>query len=151
MLTGVNLSPTFAFVGKYAVKEKYRGKGIGQAMWQKMMQHIGDQRNISLFAAEEMFPIYRDKLGFCLVPEKHILFFDGIPKCDELVSKVDNISVLKVNEDNIEQVISYDQQVCDGMNRRVFLTESMKIKEYFFLVAQEGGEVKGYCLAVTSN
>src|SRR5581483_4914499 len=46
---------------------------------------------------------------------------------------------------------SYDQQVCDGMNRRIFLTESMKIKEYFFLMAQEDGEVKGYCLAVTSN
>lgn len=58
MLAGVNHSPSFAFIGQYAVKEEHRGKGIGQTMWQKMMQNVGNKKNIALFAAPKMFPNY---------------------------------------------------------------------------------------------
>jgi len=152
MINGVNHSSSYAFVGQYAVKKEHRGKGVGHAMWEKMIEHVGHERNISLSAAEAMFPIYRDKLGFKFVSEKRALRFEGKPKWDQLVKKVENITVLKVNEYNIQQIIEYDKEVCDGLDRRVFLTESMKIPEYMFLCALDGsGHVRGYCLAVTSN
>jgi ribosomal protein S18 acetylase RimI-like enzyme len=68
--TGVNLTPNFAFIGQYAVRPQYQGLGIGSALWKKVMEHIGTERNISLFAVEEMFETYQKKGGFVIVPQK---------------------------------------------------------------------------------
>src|SRR5882757_5513559 len=105
MLLCVNHTPTFACVGYYAVKEKYRGQGIGQAMWAKMVQHVNmSERNVALNAGLEMFPIYKDKLGF-----SHVSY--SISRCagildftnPNLIKSIDGIKTVIVNETNIDQ------------------------------------------------
>ena len=100
MLTGVNHTPTFAYVSSYAVKEKYRGQGIGQAMWAKMVQHVKmSERNVALAADLEMLPIYKDKLGFSHVSHS-ISKYDGIHDLTNpnLIKSIDSIRIVRVDE-----------------------------------------------------
>jgi hypothetical protein len=152
MLAGINFSPSLAFIGDYAVNENSRGLGVGHAMWKRMLEHVGSERNLVLFSAEEMFPIYRDLLGFKCVSDKRVLRYEGIPVCDQLARTLDDTTLKVVNSENIQQVIDYDQGILDGVRREIFLTESAKVKEDVLLAAFDGeNRVKGYCLANVSN
>lgn len=43
MCGGVFVHPSIAFIGLYAVRPEYHGKGIGIKIWKKVMEHIGGQ------------------------------------------------------------------------------------------------------------
>ena len=156
MLLGVNHTPTFAFVGDYAVKEEYRGQGIGQAMWAKMVQHVRmSERNVALHATLKMFPIYKDKLGFSHISHS-ISRYTGIPDLTNpnLIKSIDGIRIVQVNETNIDQVRDYDMKVCHGLRHVNFLRECMKIPPsdgLFMCALDEDDQVKGYCLLMLSN
>lgn len=102
---------------------------------------------------QKCFQTIRDKCGFDLVPDKRIVRYEGVPSWDKLVKSVNDVTVIRANEGNIEKVIAYDKKVCDGMDRRILLIESIKYRDdYLLLLSLDGkGDVKGYCLAVTSN
>ncbi|GIY76144.1 n-acetyltransferase domain-containing protein [Caerostris darwini] len=68
-------TPNFAFVGIYAVLEKYRGYGIGKKVWDACMEHVGS-RNAALNAVPDKLILIPDKL--ILYPHKLILYPDKL-------------------------------------------------------------------------
>lgn len=149
---GVNNNSN-AHIGQFAVKPQYHGLGIGSALWKKVMQHIGTERNISLYATESMFPIYRDKYGFGVIPEKRIHLYEGKVNCDHLVKHMDDISVININEYNIKSVVEYDKAVCQGLDRSTFIEEYSKCPQTIALTAihKKSNQVMGYCIITTTN
>ena len=125
---------------------EYQGKGIGTALWEAMMKHIGTERNISLFSGPEMLSKYRDRKNFVVIPEKRALTFIGKFYSNQLIQGIDGISVLPISEDNIEKVIQYDREVC-GVDRSPFIRELSKVNEYVNRVAlNEKDQVVGFCV-----
>ena len=104
-----------AFIGQYAVLPEYQGKGIGSALWKAMMTHIGTERNVSLYAAKEMIPKYRDRSNFIVIPKKCGLWFSGKFNSNQLIEAIDGISVLPISEDNIEKVVQYQGSARGGI------------------------------------
>ncbi|CAG2170740.1 unnamed protein product, partial [Oppiella nova] len=160
--SGVNLSPDLSFVGQYAVRHEYQGLGIGKALFDTVSEHMGD-RNASLFAAnQKMFETYRDKNGYKAIPQKRILHMKGrfSPKglIDRpfspkgLIDSIDGISLVAINEDNIEDVIQYDREVCDGVDRSAMLSATYKTGDNINLVAiNDRNQVLGYCFVMEAS
>ncbi|CAG2112381.1 unnamed protein product, partial [Medioppia subpectinata] len=151
--SGVNIGPDLSFVGQYAVRAEYQGLGIGKALWVKAMKNMGD-RNASLFAATvKIFTIYRDVHHFSAVPKKRIIHMKGefAPNID-ITDRIDGISLMAINEDNIRDVIEYDKQVCDGLDRSAMLSALYKSPENINLVAvNERNQVLGYCFVLDTS
>jgi len=152
-INGINLTSDFAFIGQYAVLPQYQGFGIGSALWKKVMQHIGTQRNISLYATKRMFQNYRDKYGFIIVPEKRIHLYTGKVNTDRLVKQIKGITLCRINPYNLQSVAEYDKQICDGLDRSVVIDEYSKSLETISLTAieNETNRVMGYCIVTATN
>ena len=146
--SGINLSPELAFIGLYAVRPELQGLGIGSQLWHKVMQHIGSERNVGLYALPLMADKYKNKYNFSMIPKKQIMKFEGKFKDNyDLIENIDGISLVSINEDNIQKVIQYDKEVCEQtMDRTVLLTQLYKTAETVNLLAiNESNEVMGYC------
>ena len=63
---GVNLSDELAFIFQFGVRPDYQGQGIGQLLWKSVLEHIGPERNVGVYAREEMVAKYQKK-GFPIV------------------------------------------------------------------------------------
>ncbi|CAG2112227.1 unnamed protein product, partial [Medioppia subpectinata] len=144
----------FAFIGGFCVRPEYRGHGIGKYLWNTGMAHMGD-RNIGLFAfSYKMFEVYRDHNNFTCVPDRHILHFRGpYDPNNDIIDKIDGISLVSINESNLRDVIEYDKDLC-GIDRSVYIEGISKSPESVNLVAiNEKNQVLGYCvvLALTTG
>ncbi|CAG2166080.1 unnamed protein product [Oppiella nova] len=142
----VNVSEDFAVIGGYCVKPEYQGHGIGNNIWNSGMAHMGD-RNIGLIAANmKMFEIYRDRHHFKCIREP-VLYMRGQLALDrDLIDHIKGVSLVAMNEDNVRDVIEYDQQVC-GLDRSVMIEGFYKTADNVSLVAiNDRNQVLGYCL-----
>jgi hypothetical protein len=117
------------------------------------MEHIGTERNISLFSADRMFETYRNKLGFVIVPEKRIHFYTGKVNCDNLIKQLEGVSLVLINEYNVIAVSEYDKQICDGLDRRQLIEEYYKTPETVCLAAvnEESHQIIGYSIITATN
>ncbi|CAG2107388.1 unnamed protein product [Medioppia subpectinata] len=110
MTSGINISPELAHVGQYGVKPEYQGLGIGSALWDEMMAHMGD-RNVSLYAA---------------TPK---IFAKGYVNTSNLVDSIDGMSLVPIDDNNIGDVIEYDKSVTNGVDRRLMFEALCKTRE----------------------
>jgi hypothetical protein len=153
ILSGINLTSNLSFIGQYAVRPQYQGLGIGSALWKRVMGNIGTERNISLFSDISMFDKYRVRSGFSVVPEKRIHFYVGKVNCDHLIKQLDGVSLVRINQYNINAVSQYDKQICDGLDRRQLIEEYCKTSETVCLAALniDNHQIIGYCIITATN
>ena len=145
--SGINLSPDLAFIGQFGVRPEYQRLGIGSELWRKAIEHIGSDRNIGLYARKSMVEKYRNKYNFTFIPGRTVCFFVGKVDFNQLIQAIDGISVIPISDHNIEKVIQYDKEVCDGLDRSASIQEMIKISEYVNAVAvNQLNEVLGYCV-----
>ncbi len=133
---------------QYAVRPKYQGLGIGSALWKKVMEHIGTERNISLFFPDKMLEICRNKLGFVTVPEKRFHVYNGKVNCDNLIKQLEGVELVLINEYNVIAVSEYDKQICYGLDRRQLIEECCKTPQTVCLAAvnEENQQIMGYSI-----
>jgi hypothetical protein len=117
------------------------------------MEHIGTERNISLFAADRMFQTYQNKLGFKVVPEKRIHLCGGKVNCDNLIKQLIGVSLVLINEYNLIAVSEYDKEICNGLDRRQLIEEYCKTPETVCLAAvnEENQQIVGYTIITATN
>ena len=135
------------------VRPKCQGLGIGSALWKKVMEHIGTERNISLFSSERMFETYRNKWGFVIIPEKRILYYTGKVNCDDLIKQLEGVSLVLINEYNVIAISEYDKQICNGLDRRQLIEEYCKTPQTVCLAAvnKESHQIIGYSIIAVTN
>ena len=114
MCAGVRIHPEIGFIGLYAVRPDLHGRGIGSAMWSKMMEHIGNS-NAGLYAVEEHLKMYRDNAGFKNFDDRKLIIFESGPNdrlnVDILVSSIRGIKCFSLDEKFFDAVIEYDHNV----------------------------------------
>lgn len=123
MCTGAFIHPNIAFIGMYAVRPELHGKGIGKAMWRRMMEHVSDS-NAGLYAVPEYLTMYRDQAGF-KSPDTRLLFIyesdeHSPPNVDLLVSSIRGIEVCSISEQHYQMVAHYDA-IVHGYSRLTLL------------------------------
>ncbi|CAG2100127.1 unnamed protein product [Medioppia subpectinata] len=146
--SGFNLSPELAYMCVYAVRPEYQGLGIGTALWDKAMKHMGD-RNASLFGNnQKVNDIYKNKHNFTFIPQRKLLRMRGKPVLNNLITSIDGIFVVDMNDKNIADVIEYDKQVCDGLNRSAQLRAlNGPFKSIGVVAFNDRKQVVGFCFA----
>ena len=100
---GIRLSPFHGNVGMFVVKEEYRGCGIGTAIWQRAIKHLGDRRNKGLSAVPKLFHIYVEKAQFNKVASWDVILFklDGKRLLANLASFLKSRATRKHDHDTI--------------------------------------------------
>ncbi|XP_054165635.1 uncharacterized protein LOC128963168 [Oppia nitens] len=150
--SGVKVSPNLAFIGGYSVIPEYQGHGIGSMIWEKVMDYLGDI-NITLCApTQEMGEKYAKKWGFEISKHKRMVNMMGkVVLNDNHIKSIDGITVCPITTDLLPGVIEYDKNICDGIDRRLFIDGVLKSVESWNLVAiNERREVCGYCIIYIS-
>jgi hypothetical protein len=112
------------------------------------MEHIGTERNISLYAGDRMLEFYRNKCGFVIVPEKRIHIYDGKVNFENLIKQLEGVSLVLINEYNVIAVSEYDKEICDGLDRRQLIEECCKTPQTVCLAAvnKENHQIMGYSI-----
>ena len=143
-ITGLNLSDDLGFIGQYAVRNAYQGLGIGSALWNKALRHIGSDRNVGLHSAPDMAQKYK-KSGFGTDSGIKMHLFKGRVDCCRMLEKVEGIAVIAINEENIGKVIQYDRQICKGIDRSALIEDQTIGPDIVAVVAlNERQEAVGY-------
>ncbi|XP_054165612.1 uncharacterized protein LOC128963149 [Oppia nitens] len=152
--SGIKVSPNLGFIGGYAVSPEYQGQGIGPVMWKKVMDYLGDI-NIALFPRDqEMGEKYGKKWNFQIAKHKRLVHMTGkvVLNDDICVKNIDGITVCPITTDLLSGVIDYDSDVCNGIDRRLFIEGVINFPETWNLVAiNERREVCGYCIIYSAN
>ena len=169
MCAGVFVDPNVAFIGLYAVKPRFQGRGIGISIWNKLMaDHIKD-KNVGLYAVPEHLTTYRDKAGFKVQDSIRMLVYecDNLTAsgkvdlsnfCDDLVKSLANVDLIiirpedSVNEELLIQLTNYDSSVT-FVNRSKLLKATLKEKDTISLIAFEKLtlNVNDRCNSLTTN
>lgn len=115
------------------------------------MEHIGKDKNVSLFAAEAMFEKYRDRSGFTIVPQKRLHYYYGTLNCDRLLKSVAGVTLTEISADTIDRVAHYDKLVT-GIDRKVVIESLAKTNGNVTAVAlNQSQQVLGYCVFCVAN
>ena len=111
------------------------------------MEHIGTERNISLYSMPYMVNKYKTKSNFLIVSEKELsLFYGRYEENKNFIDYIGEISLSPMNENNFEKVVKYDKDICDGLEREYMFRELIKSEGNVNLVAiNKMNEVVGYC------
>ncbi|CAG2103007.1 unnamed protein product [Medioppia subpectinata] len=142
----VNLSPELSFLMVYAVRQEYQELGIGSALWDRVIEHIGDRNVFLLSSSKKMQDLYKNKHNFRFVPQRRRLVMTGKPVVNNLITTIDGISVVDINDSNIADVIEYDKQVCDGLDRSAQLRAlNGQFKTASLVAINDNNQVLGYC------
>ena len=153
-VTGLNLSEDLAFIGDYVVRNEYQGQGIGRALWNNALRHIGSDRNLALHSATDMTLKYKNNSGFVVDSGIQIYLFEGKIDCSLMLGRVEGISVIPINEENIGKVIQYDRQVCGGIDRTILIEGQVTGPDIVAMVALHRQEVVGYgvvCVSIANK
>ncbi|GFW66656.1 acetyltransf_18 domain-containing protein [Trichonephila clavipes] len=138
--------PNLAFVGVYAVREKYRGCGIGKEVWDKCMKHV-DNMNVVINAVPDKVFLYRDKGGFpiletewtCVVneteePINHEALSNEVP---------DGVEIVPFQESHLPAMFEYDLALI-GYDRKLALELNCNEFDSKTFVAFKDGKCVGF-------
>ena len=153
MCAGVFVDPNVAFIGLYAVKPRFQGRGLGISIWNKLMtDHVKD-KNVGLYAVPEHLTTYRDKAAFKIEDSIRMLVYEsnnltGSGKvdlnsfCDGLGKSLANVDLIIIRpEDSVDEglltpLTNYDSSVT-YVNRSKLLKATLKEKDTISLIAFE--------------
>ena len=99
MCAAVFVHPTApaGFIGLYGVRPELHGRGIGQAMWRRVMEHVAG-RNAALYAVPQHLVMYRDRAGFRHPDDRLLLIYESSevlePRVDLLVDGIRGVEVV---------------------------------------------------------
>ncbi|GFY37713.1 acetyltransf_18 domain-containing protein [Trichonephila inaurata madagascariensis] len=138
--------PNLAFVGVYAVREKYRGCGIGKEVWDKCMKHV-ENMNVVINAVPDKVLLYRDKGGFpiletewaCVVneteePINHEALSNEVP---------DGVEIVPFQDSHLPAMFEYDLALI-GYDRKLALELNCKEFDSKTFVAFKDGKCVGF-------
>ncbi|XP_054154432.1 uncharacterized protein LOC128952974 [Oppia nitens] len=156
---GPMLRPDLAFIGLYAVDQRYSGRRIGQKLFHIVLSYIGNQQNVALFSVPDKLGLYRDRLGFRVVSDQTMVIYTGtvanVRQCSTDADSDDGIHVLtQLTDDLIDrQIVDYDRHI-HGLSRDRLLGLSLRESGCRRAVAVDNNnkQVMGYgCLRVHSS
>ncbi|GFU33810.1 n-acetyltransferase domain-containing protein [Nephila pilipes] len=138
--------PNFAFVGVYAVLEKYRGYGVGKKVWDACMKHIGTI-NVALNAVPGKLELYRDKGGFPIVESRWTCVVNETeePINHEALSNEvpDGIDIVPFQESHLLAIFEYDFALI-GYDRKLAVELNCKEFDSKTFVAIKGDNCVGF-------
>ncbi|CAG2177150.1 unnamed protein product, partial [Oppiella nova] len=151
-MCGVNITDDLAYIGSYCVRPEYQGRGIGKALWDKTIEHLGD-RNLGLVSSKQnTFEFYRDVRNFRYISDRRVIVMAGpLTPNPQLIDNIDGISLVTIDGHNVRDVIEYDKHV-SGLDRSLLIEFFYKIPESINLLAiDDHGHVVGYCFINEKN
>ncbi len=135
--------------------------GIGSSIWKEVIKHNGNQSNISLVSATDLVfkkycsmfcSIIVDELLLLLVLIRYSTEHNQI-KYELLVNRIRDVSVITLNETNLNSVSIYDTDIC-GFNRESMLKEAIKQTHTLIIAAIDKNNdqtIVGFCKLSLSN
>jgi len=134
-ISAVSYGGRFGFIGLYIVTPKYRGKGLGTALWQHAMRHLKNQ-NIGLDGVLQQQENYRES-GFKLA-YRNVRYqgtnFPRIAADDELMP-LDNV--------DFEQLTTYDSKFF-AVQRKQFLEGWVRMPDSHAVAMMRDRKLCGY-------
>ncbi|XP_064643062.1 holothin acyltransferase-like [Lineus longissimus] len=99
----INWSDDFAVGGLSIVNKQYRGRGIGHALWEERLKHVGD-RNFMIFSAPNRIEANK-RLGFTA----------EICRFQMMSGKVNKAKYLSRTENDYNVIVPYEEGHFDGV------------------------------------
>ncbi|MBM7068664.1 GNAT family N-acetyltransferase [Actibacterium sp. 188UL27-1] len=131
----VNHNDDFAFLGLYIVRQEYRGKGIGLALWSHAIAHAGPSC-VGLDGVEAQQQNYITS-GFTKVGRT--------TRYSGQVEQVDDIHVSPADPHDIPKLIA-QETTASGTAKHAYLTAWFTQTDHCVtLVCKEGEAIKGFC------
>lgn len=116
---------TLFFVGMYAVRKSYQGRGIGPRVWQVLMNRVGDH-NAGLNAVPKHLTTYRDRAGFSfLEPWSTLVYNTTSVSPENLPASVEGLRVVPITDDILSKLVDYDAEI-HGYNREKAVTLTLQ-------------------------
>lgn len=138
-----------AFLGLYAVRRKYRKRGIGVRIWKMAIEHVGN-RNAGLNSVPEHLRTYRDLAGFRVVSKWQTIVCESTNvDTSSLTQSISDVEVETADDDSLPDLIQYDRGV-HGFYRSKIVSLTLKEKNCLNLIAyhqnseSDGRYVCGY-------
>ena len=98
---------------------------------------------------------YKNNSGFVVDSGIKICLFEGTVDYNLMLERVEGISVIPINEENIGKVIQYDRQICGGINRTILIGCQVRSSDIAVMVAlNDRQEVVGYgvvCVTIANT
>ncbi len=134
-ISAVSYGGRFGFIGLYIVTPKYRGKGLGTALWQHAMRHLKNQ-NIGLDGVLHQQENYRES-GFKLAYRNVRYQGTNFPRiaADEELMPLDNV--------DFEQLTTYDSKFF-AVPRKQFLEGWVRMPDSHAVAMMRDRKLCGY-------
>ncbi len=127
----------FAFCGLYIVAPEHRNKGYGLELTKYRLNYCAN-RNVGIDGVLENVEIYK-RIGYVPYYQNKRYQFEAT------VQSYNSACIQTVNNDNIEQALSYDKQ-CFAAPRDNFLKAWLVQKHGKSLIFLQDGQVQGYAV-----
>lgn len=134
----VRYGPAFGFLGFYICRPGHRGKGIGWALWQAGMAHLGPARCVGLDGVVAQQENYR-KSGFVL-QRRNLRFGAADPRAPAAPAGVQVTGAAALP---FEALAAYDRTGFEAP-REAFLRPWLGLPGHVALAARTGGRLSGY-------
>ncbi|XP_064455874.1 uncharacterized protein LOC135366857 [Ornithodoros turicata] len=113
------------FVGMYAVRKSYQGRGIGPRVWQVLMNRVGEN-NAGLNAVPKHLSTYRDRAGFSyLEPWSTLVYNTTNVTPEKLQPSSEGLRVVPIDDDILPKLIEYDTEI-HGYDRHKAVTLTLQ-------------------------
>lgn len=146
IMISTKFDPRTAFIGFYATKPGYQGKGIGIKCWKKMLEYLGPDKNVGLCSSPSQVSVYRDKSGFKVEDTNAMVLHEASANdvnFDGLVKSVENVTIRRMEADDLPFIISYDEKLA-GINRSKLLEPGLNEPDSVVMVAVKSAKIVGY-------
>ena len=145
IMVSTRFDPRTAYIGFYATKPGFQGRGIGIRCWKKMLDYLGPDRNVGLCSSPSQVSTYRDKSGFKVQDTNSMVLHDssGGISLDTLIKNVHNVSIRELEMTDLPSVVAYDQALV-GLDRSKLLEPGLFEPDSAPMVAMNGSSVVGY-------
>ncbi|XP_064619818.1 holothin acyltransferase-like [Lineus longissimus] len=148
----INWSDEIAVGGLSIVNKRYRGQGIGKALWSERIKHIGD-RSFMLFSVQNRVEANM-RLGFKVELCRMHIMCGKVNKKTISVSRagIDHHCIVHFKEGHFDRILAYDNLIHYIKPREAFLRLWFAKDEARVAVAMTGDRVVGYgCIYPTSE
>lgn len=146
LMINTKFDPRSAYIGFYATKPGFQGKGIGIKCWKKMLEYLGPDRNVGLCSSPSQVSVYRDKSGFTVEDTNAMVLHEadgGSVNFDSLLKQVSNVEIRRMEPSDLPSVIAYDESFT-GLNRAKLLEPGLAEPESVVMVAISNSQIVGY-------
>jgi GNAT superfamily N-acetyltransferase len=134
----------FGFMGFFIVRPEYRGRGLGNKIWQarreRLLARLRPGASIGMDGVFTMQPYYA-RGGF-VFSHRNLRFRAEIPARSK-TSIVDDKDIFQLTDLPFEQVLEYDR-TCFPTSRKRFLSEWITQPDSLALGCQSSGKLRGF-------